>query len=229
MLTLALLAFLSGDCVITWADSHTLAIESYKVIGNRVEMTDRSGDVLVARTDQIDLEATAETCPPKAAPVKAERRGAVKKPLSLVEAAELAASLPHAGAAGFATIGSDYAAPAAPSPDAGATVDRRATATADWGPKLSAMRSRYSSLVSERGRLATEHDRLVDAHNTVDNYVERDIDRKQIADLRTKIADVDTRISQLRSEYVAAQEEARTSGAMASAWRDAIDGGAMSN
>ena len=230
MLTLVLLAAITADpCVITWTDSHTLTVESYSVTGDRVEMIDRAGDKLVARVDQIDLAATAGTCPPKAAPVKVERRAAIKKPLSLVEAAELAASLPHAGTAGFGTVGSDYTPPANVTGDT--TPDSRAVATGDWSGKLRAMRSRFASLMTDRRRTAAEHDRLVAKHNLEihgGSRAEVEIARQRIADMRTKLDGLDTQIAQLRGEYAAAQEQARTSGAMASAWRDAIDGGTMS-
>jgi hypothetical protein len=225
-------------CVITWADSHTLAVASYKVDAGRVAMLDMDGDTLYAREALIDLAATATTCPPPeppAEPPAVPKAAAFAEPRTLLEASEFALTLPHAGQAGVSTATPDEQPSeprpatdsAEPEPADETHAARRATATSEWAPRLAAMRAEYAATRNERARVAAEHDRLVDAHNSAAsqssyhrNLAEAAVARTQIAELRTRIADLGARLDQMRAEYETAREEARKSGALAVAWRD---------
>lgn len=234
--TIALILALASapDCLITWVDGHQLTVESYTVAAGRVRMLDLAGDVLVAREDQIDLEATARTCPPPEPAESASKARGVKKSLSLVEASELALAGPHGGGA-MTTAGTEGMPVLAPEAQA-ASAGPAPTTEGGWASTLSAMRSRARTLRADLAADKSREAALVKEHNfaspgtvteakdvtKVSTGADRDIIRQQVARLRDKIADGERALAVLVEEYAAKQEEARRAGMPASVWRDSI-------
>lgn len=232
--TIIIAAALAADpSILVLTTGQRLEVTSYRVDGAVVRFTTAAGEPGIMRASMIDVPAseaaTEEHRAAEAAAVERAERDAAEAEAAAEQArlerdeanrkqrartGNAAPGFSVSSVAADVPISSPSGVPASGSSNSGAA-----------SAELETLRQQWRAAADHYGQIVKEHDALVREHNGSQNFVERDIARKRIADLRAQMEQLGREAASLEGSYKRAQEAARKAGVTARDRNKAIDGG----